>query len=79
MKLKVGSEDSRRDIRRAALVRDIVGSDIKLMVDCHQQWTLPKALRVCLELMPMSLYWVEEPTLNVTPHVASPNRAPNRA
>ena len=32
------------------------------MVDCNQQWTLPQALSVCHELLPMSLYWIEEPT-----------------
>lgn len=62
MKLKVGSEDSARDVRRVSMVREIVGSSVMLMVDCNQQWTLPKALRVCAELIPMGLYWIEEPT-----------------
>jgi L-fuconate dehydratase len=62
MKLKVGSQDSGRDVRRVGLIRDVVGDSVKLMVDCNQQWTLPKALNVCRELMPMSLYWIEEPT-----------------
>jgi L-fuconate dehydratase len=62
MKLKVGSEDSTRDVRRVGLIREIVGERVRLMVDCNQQWTLPKALRVCAELTPMSLYWIEEPT-----------------
>jgi L-fuconate dehydratase len=62
MKLKVGSDDSARDVRRVGIVREIAGDYVKLMVDCNQQWTLPKALRVCRELMPMSLYWIEEPT-----------------
>jgi L-fuconate dehydratase len=62
MKLKVGSADSQRDIRRVGIVREVVGDNVKLMVDCNQQWTLPKALKVCRELMPMALYWVEEPT-----------------
>ncbi|MEO8394518.1 MAG: enolase C-terminal domain-like protein, partial [Chloroflexota bacterium] len=62
MKLKVGSDDSARDVRRVGIVRELAGENVKLMVDCNQQWTLPKALRVCRELMPMSLYWIEEPT-----------------
>lgn len=62
MKLKVGSDDSARDVRRVGIVRDTVGDEARLMVDCNQQWTLPKALRVCRELAPMSLYWIEEPT-----------------
>lgn len=62
IKLKVGSDDSQRDVRRVGLIREIVGDKVKLMVDCNQQWTLPKALRVCYELTPMSPYWIEEPT-----------------
>jgi L-fuconate dehydratase len=62
MKLKVGSEDSQRDVRRVNLIREVVGDGVRLMVDCNQQWSLPKALRVCRELAPVGLYWVEEPT-----------------
>lgn len=62
LKLKVGSPDSARDMRRAHLVRDVVGPDVRVMVDVNQQWTLPRALRTCLELAPMRPFWVEEPT-----------------
>lgn len=62
MKLKVGAADLSRDIRRAHLVRDVVGSNIRLMLDANQQWTLPVALRFCLEVADMSPYWIEEPT-----------------
>ena len=62
MKLKVGSKDPRRDIRRAGIIRDAVGDACRVMVDANQQWTLPQALRICLELAPINPYWVEEPT-----------------
>jgi L-fuconate dehydratase len=62
IKLKVGSADSQRDIRRVNLVREAAGDHVKLMVDCNQQWTLPKALEVCQALKSASLYWIEEPT-----------------
>ena len=62
MKLKVGSADSARDVRRAHLVRDVVGPDARIMLDANQQWTLPKAVRTCLQLADMSPYWIEEPT-----------------
>ena len=62
MKLKVGSQESTRDIRRANIVREAVGSDVRIMLDANQQWTLPQALRICLELSSMSPYWIEEPT-----------------
>lgn len=62
MKLKVGSADTGRDVRRALLVRDVVGPDVRIMLDANQQWTLPVAVRVCLELADMSPFWIEEPT-----------------
>ena len=62
MKLKVGSADPERDIRRAQLVRDIAGEEVKIMLDANQQWTLPQALKICKELQAMNPYWIEEPT-----------------
>lgn len=62
MKLKVGSTDPQRDIRRSNIVREVAGDDIKVMLDANQQWTLPQALKICKELQGMNPYWIEEPT-----------------
>jgi L-fuconate dehydratase len=62
MKLKVGSAEIERDVRRAHLVRESVGPDVRLMLDANQQWTLPAAIRAGLALTPISPYWIEEPT-----------------
>ncbi len=62
MKLKVGSKDSERDIRRANLLRKIAGNDTTLMFDANQQWNLPQALAICKRLEDLDPYWVEEPT-----------------
>lgn len=62
MKLKVGSADAERDIRRANIVRDIAGADIKVMLDANQQWNLPQAISICTKLKDIDPYWVEEPT-----------------
>ncbi|WP_262246061.1 enolase C-terminal domain-like protein [Parapedobacter soli] len=62
LKLKVGSPDAARDIRRANLVREVVGADVDVMLDANQQWTLPQALTVCPQLQAMNPYWIEEPT-----------------
>jgi L-fuconate dehydratase len=62
MKLKVGSADPQRDIRRANIVREETGDGVKIMLDVNQQWTLPQALSVCEELKQMNPYWIEEPT-----------------
>jgi len=62
MKLKVGSTDPQRDIRRAHIVREEAGDHSKVMLDANQQWTLPQALSICKELQSMNPYWIEEPT-----------------
>lgn len=62
MKLKVGSVDPQRDIRRAHIVREEAGDHSKVMLDANQQWTLPQALSICKELQSMNPYWIEEPT-----------------
>ncbi len=62
MKLKVGSKEAARDIRRANIVREAAGDHIRVMVDANQQWTLPQAIAICKDLLPMNPFWVEEPT-----------------
>ena len=62
MKLKVGSADMQRDIRRAHLVRDTAGELVKVMLDANQQWTLPQALEIGNQLRSMDPFWIEEPT-----------------
>ncbi len=62
MKLKVGSADSERDIRRANIVRETAGDNVKIMLDANQQWTLPNAIKICKQLQSIKPYWIEEPT-----------------
>ena len=61
-KLKVGSHDGQRDVRRAIMLRELAGGDALIMLDANQQWTLPRALVMCARLKDMSPYFVEEPT-----------------
>lgn len=62
MKLKVGSKEAQRDIRRAELVRKTAGADAAIMFDANQQWNLPQAVAICNELKNLDPFWVEEPT-----------------
>jgi L-fuconate dehydratase len=61
-KLKVGSRDEQRDLRRASMLRELVGPDALIMLDANQQWTLPTALKRCQALRNISPYFIEEPT-----------------
>jgi L-fuconate dehydratase len=62
MKLKVGSRDPERDLRRAKIVREVAGDKARVMVDANQQWTLPQALDICRRLREINPFWIEEPT-----------------
>jgi L-fuconate dehydratase len=61
-KLKVGSSDAERDLRRAAMLRECVGDAGTLMLDANQRWNLPVALRRCRLLAKVRPLWIEEPT-----------------
>jgi L-fuconate dehydratase len=62
LKLKVGAPDMDQDLRRAALVREAAGAGARLMVDCNQQWTMPRALEFGRRSRDLDLFWIEEPT-----------------
>ena len=61
-KLKVGSAEESRDLRRAAMLRDLVGEAGILMFDANQRWNLRDASRMCRELATFEPLWIEEPT-----------------
>lgn len=62
MKLKVGDADMDKDLRRAAIVREGAGDAATVMVDCNQQWSMPRALEFGERAKDLNLYWIEEPT-----------------
>ncbi len=62
LKLKVGSEDPLRDVRRAKLIRQAAGDEVTIMVDANQKWNLPQALDICQRLGEVNPFWIEEPT-----------------
>ena len=61
-KLKVGSPDESRDLRRAAMLREVIGPSGTLMFDANQHWNLADAERMCRELARLDPLWIEEPT-----------------
>jgi L-fuconate dehydratase len=61
-KLKVGSDDQHRDLRRAAMLRECIGDSGVLMFDANQRWSLPVAVRMSRKLAVYRPYWIEEPT-----------------
>jgi len=61
MKMKVGSnlED---DMRRASIIREEIGDDLRLMMDANQKWDVNEAITNMESLAKYNPYWIEEPT-----------------
>jgi L-fuconate dehydratase len=60
-KMKVGA-DIDDDVRRAAIVREEIGPERKLMVDANQHWDVNEAIAAMERLKPFNPWWIEEPT-----------------
>jgi L-fuconate dehydratase len=60
-KMKVG-RDLNDDIRRAAVIREEIGPDRKLMMDANQIWDVGQAIEWMKTLAEFDPYWIEEPT-----------------
>lgn len=61
IKLKVG-RNLDDDLRRLALAREAIGSDVRLAVDANQVWDVPAAIAWINRFHDFDLAWVEEPT-----------------
>src|SRR5258706_6283770 len=61
VKMKVGS-DVQDDIRRATIIREEIGPDMKLMMDANQKWDVDQAIANMKELAQFNPLWIEEPT-----------------
>lgn len=60
-KIKVG-RDLRDDVRRAAIIREEIGPERKLMMDANQVWDVGEAIASMRELARFDPWWIEEPT-----------------
>ena len=61
VKLKVGANLD-DDLRRCAIVREVIGPDRHLMIDANQVWEVGTAVRWVGELARFDPLWIEEPT-----------------
>jgi len=60
-KIKVG-RDLADDVRRAAIIREEIGSERELMMDANQVWDVNEAIANMRELARFDPWWIEEPT-----------------
>lgn len=61
IKIKVGS-DLKDDMRRAAIIREEIGADLRLMMDANQKWDVNEAIANMAQLKKFNPWWIEEPT-----------------
>jgi L-fuconate dehydratase len=61
VKMKVGG-DPEDDVRRAAMIRDEIGSERFLMMDANQVWEVEEAIEATRRLAQFDPWWMEEPT-----------------
>ncbi|MFI0443887.1 mandelate racemase/muconate lactonizing enzyme family protein [Actinomadura sp. 6N118] len=61
VKIKVGGRDLAEDVERVEAVRQVLGPDVRLMLDANQLWDLPGALRAIEALRRFEPGWIEEP------------------
>ncbi|GAC1525527.1 MAG: L-fuconate dehydratase [Chloroflexota bacterium] len=61
IKMKVG-KNLADDMRRAALIREEIGPQRKLMMDANQVWDVEEAILTTKELARFEPWWIEEPT-----------------
>ena len=60
-KMKVG-QNLEDNIRRAAIMREEIGTDRKLMMDANQCWNVDEAILQMQALARFDPWWIEEPT-----------------
>jgi galactonate dehydratase len=58
---KLSAEAENLGVDRIAAIREAVGPDIEIMVDCHGRFDVPTAIRLGRALEPYNLFWFEEP------------------
>ena len=64
VKIKVGSLDLERDIRRLNKCREALGSGVKIMMDANQGMDVPGAVALIHAVEHLGIHWFEEPVRN---------------
>ncbi len=61
IKMKIGALSIARDVERIDAVREVIGPDVKLLVDANNAYNRIDALRMGRELDRRDIFWFEEP------------------
>ena len=63
VKIKIGRPELEEDLERLAKIREVLPSDVRLMVDLNQKWSAAQAIQAVGRLETFNLAWIEEPLL----------------
>ncbi|MCG9128444.1 mandelate racemase/muconate lactonizing enzyme family protein [Candidatus Poribacteria bacterium] len=70
----------RQGIERLRMIRDTIGEDIDLMVDCHSRFNAGLIVQTSKELDDLNLFWIEDPIplddLDAVAHVSQSTSMP---
>lgn len=58
---KLSAESENLGVDRIAAIRETVGPDIEVMIDCHGRFDAPTAIRLARSLEPYNIWCFEEP------------------
>lgn len=61
VKLRAGAFGIHEDIKRIRAVREAIGHDVDIMIDCNERLNYPDALYLGKKLEELDIYWMEEP------------------
>ena len=58
---KLSAEAENHGVELIAAIRQAVGPDIEILIDCHGRFDCPTAIRLARALEPYKIFWFEEP------------------
>jgi L-alanine-DL-glutamate epimerase-like enolase superfamily enzyme len=63
VKIKVGQPDLADDVARVKAVRELIGPDVKFMVDANYSMSVDEAIAAAKAFKPYDITWFEEPII----------------
>ncbi|MFL4469534.1 mandelate racemase/muconate lactonizing enzyme family protein [Tateyamaria armeniaca] len=63
VKIKIGQPTQAEDLTRIKAVRDLIGPDVKFMVDANYSMTVDQAIAMAQAFKPYDITWFEEPII----------------
>lgn len=64
VKMKIGAASMEEDVRRVKAVREVIGEDVRLMVDANCAYRSYEAVEMAKRLAEYRVFWFEEPVMS---------------